>query len=165
MQDFCGALDVVVLPVVFVDVSMHSCLSFAGSYLFLMFCLHDRRCWFKLLFNRKVLSQCRQISSPFSLIRMDAMNSGVSFDIFTFKQPLSIVLELIATLCTPKIYFENSKIYESHCRQKFVSVLFNAMASSQGKVSCCLRNDLQPNEPNITSYLHYLTSNTCSVTL
>ena len=44
------------------------------------------------------------------------MNSGVSFDILTFKQPLSIVLELIATLCAPKIYFEDSKIYQSHCR-------------------------------------------------
>ena len=53
-------------------------------------------------------------SSPFSLIRTNAMNSGISFDIFTFKQPLSIVLELIATLCASKIYFEDSKIYQSH---------------------------------------------------
>ena len=44
------------------------------------------------------------------------MNPGVSFDIFTFKQPLNTVLELIATLCAPKIYFEDSKIYQSHCR-------------------------------------------------
>ena len=35
--------------------------------------------------------------SPFSLIRTDAMNNGVSLDIFTFKQLLSIVLALIAT--------------------------------------------------------------------
>ena len=55
------------------------------------------------------------------------MNPGVSFDIFTFKQPLNTVLELIATLCAPKIYFEDSKIYQSHCREKFASV-FNAMA-------------------------------------
>ena len=41
---------------------------------------------------------------------------GVSFDIFTFKQPLSTVLELIATLCAPEIYFEDSKIYQCHCR-------------------------------------------------
>ena len=58
------------------------------------------------------------------------MNSGVSFEIFAFKQPLSIVLELTATLCAPKIYFEDSKIFKSHCRSKFASVLFNAMASS-----------------------------------
>ena len=44
------------------------------------------------------------------------MNSGVSLDIFTFKQFLSIVSALIATLCAPKIYFEDSKIYQSHCR-------------------------------------------------
>ena len=44
------------------------------------------------------------------------MNSGISCDIFTFKKPLSIVLELIATLCAPKIYFEDSKIDQSHCR-------------------------------------------------
>ena len=44
------------------------------------------------------------------------MNSGVSFDLFTFKQPLSIVLELIATFCAPKIYFEDSKVYQSHGR-------------------------------------------------
>ena len=75
--------------------------------------------WFKPLFDRKVLSQCRNfaMSSSFSLIRTDAMNSGVSFDIFTFKHLLSIVLELIATLCAPKIYFEDSKIYQSHCRR------------------------------------------------
>ena len=47
---------------------------------------------------------------------MDAMNSGVLFVIFTFKQLLSIVLELIATLCAHKIYFEDSKIYQSHYR-------------------------------------------------
>ena len=57
------------------------------------------------------------MSSSFPLIRTDAMNSGVSFDIFTFKHLLSIVLELIATLCAPKIYFEDSKIYQSHCRR------------------------------------------------
>ena len=56
------------------------------------------------------------------------MNSGVSFDIVTFKHLLSIVLELIATLCAPKIYFEDSKIYQSHSRCKFASVFFNAMA-------------------------------------
>ena len=101
----------------YVDVSMHSRLSFAGSYLLPMFCLHDRRGWFKLLFDRKVLLQCWQIwSSPFSLIRMDAMNSGVLFVIFTFKQLLSIVLKLIAILCAHKIYFEDSKIYQSHYR-------------------------------------------------
>ena len=61
VQDFCGALDVVVLPVAFVDVSIHSCLSFAGSHSLPMFCLRDRSCWFKPLFDRKVLSQCRQI--------------------------------------------------------------------------------------------------------
>ena len=44
------------------------------------------------------------------------MNSGVSFDIFTLKQLFSIVLELIATLCVPKIYFEDSKTYQSHFR-------------------------------------------------
>ena len=83
----------------------------------IMFCLHDLKCWFKPLFDRKVLSQCQQIrSSPFALIRTNAMNSGVSLDIFTFKQLLSIVLALIATLCAPKIYFEYSKIYQSHCR-------------------------------------------------
>ena len=54
------------------------------------------------------------------------MNSGVSLDIFTFKQLLTIVL---ATLCAPKIYFEDSKIYQSHSRYKFASVLFTAMAS------------------------------------
>ena len=53
------------------------------------------------------------------------MNSGVSLDIFTFKQLLTIVL---ATLCAPKIYFEDSKIYQSHSRCKFASVFFNAMA-------------------------------------
>ena len=37
---------------------------------------------------------------------MDAMNSGISLDIFTFKQLPSIVLPLIETLCAPKIYFE-----------------------------------------------------------
>ena len=56
------------------------------------------------------------------------MNSGVSFDRFTYKQPPSTVLELIVTSCAPKIYFEDSKIYQSHCREKFASV-FNAMAS------------------------------------
>ena len=40
------------------------------------------------------------------------MNSGVSTDIFTFKQILSTVIALIATLCAPKIYFEGSKMYE-----------------------------------------------------
>ena len=124
---FCGALDVVVLPVVFADVSMQSCLSFAGPYSLPKCCLHYLRCWFKPLFDRKVLSQCRQIwSSPFSLIRSDAMNSGVSFVIFPFKQLLSIVLALIATSCASKIYFKDSKIYQSHCRYKFVSVLLNA---------------------------------------
>ena len=44
------------------------------------------------------------------------MNSGVSFDVFTFKQLLIIVIALIATLYAPKIYFEDSKIYQNHCR-------------------------------------------------
>ena len=79
---------------IFVDVSIHSCFSFAGSYSLSMFCLRDLRCWFKPLFDRKVFSQCRQIcSSPFLLIRTDAMNSGVSLDIVTFKQLLSIVFD------------------------------------------------------------------------
>ena len=57
------------------------------------------------------------------------MNSGVSTDIFTFKQILSTVIALIATLCAPKVYFEGSKMYENHCRYKFAFVLFSAMAS------------------------------------
>ena len=61
VYEICGAIDVVVLPVAFVDVSMHSRLYFAGSYSFPMFCLHDLRCWFKPLFDLTVLSQCRQI--------------------------------------------------------------------------------------------------------
>ena len=64
------------------------------------------------------------------------MNSGVSTDIFTFKQILSTVIALIATLCAPKIYFEGSKMYENHYRYKFAFVLFSAMASLNVLVNC-----------------------------
>ena len=56
------------------------------------------------------------LTDKFSLIRTAAMNSGVLLDIFTFKQLLSIVLALIATLYPPKIYFKDSKIYQGLCR-------------------------------------------------
>ena len=47
------------------------------------------------------------------------MNSDVSLDIFTFKQVLSIVLALLATLCAIKIYFEDSKIYHKFIHNYF----------------------------------------------
>ena len=97
----------------------HSTLSYSLLYLFMFLCTrvfpflaHIRFLCFACMIEGVGLNPC---SIEKSFRNNGRCNEFWSFiwHIF-FKQPLSIVLELLTTLCAPKIYFEDSKIYQSH---------------------------------------------------